>query len=93
MLLGCFREGDPGDPDIFVAVSAAVLEMFSPDAIMEATHPVTGPAQNTQLANCYANGSDLSDPDRTTNTIGQRRPCPQPSASKIMRHHPPEVFP
>ena len=65
----------------------AILRPWACVPCREALH------KNTWLASCCANGSDLSDPDRTTNMIGQRRPCPRPSASKIMRHHPAEVFP
>ncbi len=42
LLLGCYRRGEANDPDTYVAAIAAVLALFEPEIIREATDPRTG---------------------------------------------------
>jgi hypothetical protein len=41
-LLGCYRRGDPEDPETYIAAVTATLAMFPPHVIKHVTSPLTG---------------------------------------------------
>lgn len=42
MLLGCYRQGEAADPEVYVAAVAAVLAHYDEDIVRDVTDPVKG---------------------------------------------------
>ena len=61
LLFGCYRRGDANDPDTYVAAVAAVLSLYEPDIIREATDPRTGIQTAEKFAAFMPNAGELKE--------------------------------
>lgn len=59
LMLGCYRKGDANDPDTYVAAIAAVLAMYEPDLIREATDPRMGIQSTEKFAAFMPNSGEV----------------------------------
>jgi hypothetical protein len=59
VLFGCYRRGDANDPDQYVASIAAVLTLYEPDLVREATDPRSGISTDEKFCNYMPNSGQL----------------------------------
>jgi hypothetical protein len=59
LLFGCYRRGDANDPDTYVAAVAAVLSVYEPGIIRDATDPRTGIQTDEKFAAFMPNAGEL----------------------------------
>ena len=59
VLFGCYRRGDANDPDQYVASIAAVLTLYEPDLVRQATDPRSGISTDERFCNYMPNSGQL----------------------------------
>ena len=59
VLFGCYRRGDANDPDQYVASIAAVLTLYEPDLMRQATDPRSGISTNEKFCDYMPNSGQL----------------------------------
>lgn len=59
ILFACYRRGDAHDPDAYVAAITAVLSLFDPDIIREATDPRLGISTTEKFRAFMPNSGEL----------------------------------
>ena len=92
VLFGCYRRGDANDPDQYVASIAAVLTLYEPDLVRQATDPRSGISTDERFSNYMPNSGQLK---VYCDTIRDRRarfahlaslPPLKPSAPRLTDH-------
>ncbi len=96
LMLGCYRKGDANDPDTYVAAIAAVLAMYEPEIIREATDPRTGIQSTEKFTAFMPNAGEVrtfcADLAARNERLDRYRQLPPPEP-RVRRPIPPDPAP